>query len=189
MWFVYDDGCAVILTIACGATECVLWAARREKSVPVLTSGVCESPKLFSTPSEKFAKLGETMWTEVWYDDCCESGISDWICSFVLHHLQKSNKMNKLANSLNMTIPHHAPQAERFQASPLHRAAAETSSLDLICPGNLTRNSQSSLVFTQLPTVTPLWWIGCLVLCSRVPQQWWLQEGVSLKTNHRQQEQ
>lgn len=34
--------------------------------------------------------------------------------------------MNKLANSLNMTIPHHAPQAERFQASPLHRAAAET---------------------------------------------------------------
>lgn len=71
------------------------------------------------------------MWTEVWYDDCCESGISDWICSFVLHHLQKSNKMNKLANSLNMTIPHHAPQAERFQAerfqaSPLHRAAAET---------------------------------------------------------------
>lgn len=44
----------------------------------------------------------------------------------VLHRLQKSNKMNKLANSLSMTIPHRAPQAERFQASPLHRAAAET---------------------------------------------------------------
>lgn len=65
----------------------------------------------------------------------------------VLHRLQKSNKMNKLVNSLNMTMRH------RLSASRLHLCTEllqRPSSLDLICPGNLTRNSQFALSHTSV---------------------------------------